>query len=95
MTSWLGPFGPGFVGTLHEKSRRYFAWPALDGDSQALRLDDDRGTHHSTRADEERTHAGDHAINEAEIAAGMLHINSGSGDHLGRRGIVLLAFGVE
>jgi len=25
----------------------------------------------------------------------MLHINSGSGDHLGRRGNVLLAFGVE
>src|SRR2546425_2614423 len=24
MTSWLGPFGPGFVGTLDEKSRRYF-----------------------------------------------------------------------
>ena len=22
--SWLGPFGPGFVGTLVEKSQRYF-----------------------------------------------------------------------
>ena len=30
-------------------------------------LEDDRGTHHPTRADEERTHAGDHAISEAEI----------------------------
>jgi len=24
MISWVGPFGPGFVGTLDEKSRRYF-----------------------------------------------------------------------
>jgi len=37
MTSRLRPFGPGFVGTLDEKSRRYFALSALDGDSRALR----------------------------------------------------------
>jgi hypothetical protein len=24
MTAWVGPFGPGFVGTLDEKRRRYF-----------------------------------------------------------------------
>jgi hypothetical protein len=24
MTSWLGPFGPGFIGSLDENSRRYF-----------------------------------------------------------------------
>ena len=26
MTSWLGPFGPGFIDLLEEKSRRYFRW---------------------------------------------------------------------
>src|SRR2546425_12989813 len=26
MTSWLGPFGPGFIDPLDEKSRRYFRW---------------------------------------------------------------------
>src|SRR6266850_1366388 len=26
MTSWLGPLGPGFIGSVDEKSRRYFRW---------------------------------------------------------------------
>jgi len=29
MTSWLGPLGPGFIGLLNEKSRRYFPVAAL------------------------------------------------------------------
>ena len=26
MTSWLGPLGPGFIGSFDENSRQYFRW---------------------------------------------------------------------
>src|SRR2546422_606195 len=38
MTSSVGPFGPGFVGTVDEKSRDIFAVSALDEGSTALRV---------------------------------------------------------
>ena len=46
MTSWLGPFGPGFVRTLAENSRRY-SGPIED---QQLLLDEHGFGDHRARA---------------------------------------------
>ena len=66
MTSWLGPFGPGFFGTLDENSRRYFRFV-----SARWRLKSVEGfrtiANQPARMREEHTHAGDHAIGGAEV----------------------------
>ena len=68
MTSWLGPLGPGFIGSVDEKSRQYLRWisarcrlNSVDG------FEDNRRTDQPDRADEGRTQTGDHAIRGTEI----------------------------
>ena len=69
MTSWAGPCGSGFVGLLNEKSRRYVR--CVSARRRLNRLEDDRGTDQPTRAHEERTDAGDHAVSETEIRTSL------------------------
>src|SRR6516162_3061903 len=60
MTSWLGPFGPGFLRPRGVNSKRYFrAFSARWRLKRVEGLRDDRGTDQPPRADEEPTHRGD------------------------------------
>jgi hypothetical protein len=68
MTSWLGPLGPGFIGSFDENSRRYFRWiSARCRCNKRGRLEDNRGTDQPTGVDEDRTQTGHHAIRGTEI----------------------------
>ena len=68
MTSWVGPFGPGFCGAFDENSRRYFCLLRAQCKLKSVEgSQNDSGADQPTRAYEERTHSGDDAISETEI----------------------------
>ena len=67
MTSWLGPFGPGFLRTLRENSRRYSVLQRSMEAQQRGGSQDDRRTDQPPRADEEPTPSGDDPIRQAKI----------------------------
>ena len=68
MTSWLGPFGPGFFGTVDENSRRYFRVVSARWRRRSVEgFRTMGGTDQAVWAHDQRTHPGDHPINKTEV----------------------------